>query len=90
MTTATDIAQTALQTAAGLAPTLAATDPRVAAIVALSPLALQLLQMATQAQQAGLLTPEQLAAMWTDVGAGLQSTHAQWAAMNAADAAARA
>jgi hypothetical protein len=85
---ANTIATTALQTAASLAPTLAATDPKVAAIVALAPVAIQLLQSATQLQQAGVLPPEQLAALFASIGTGIQSTHDQWAAMNAADAAA--
>jgi hypothetical protein len=81
------VAQTALATALNLAPTLAAADPKVAAIVALAPLAVELLQSATKAQQAGILPPEQLAALFASIGQGIQSTHQQWASMNAADAA---
>lgn len=79
--------QTALQTAAAVIPVVAAADPRVAAIVGLAPLALDLLQKAMQAQQAGLLPADQLAALFASVGAGIQSTHNAWAQMNAADAA---
>lgn len=79
------IGATALQTAAALAPQLAASDPKVAAVVALAPLALQLLQTATAAQQAGLLSDAQLAGLFASIGSGIQSTHAQWAALNAAD-----
>lgn len=85
-TTAETIGATALQTAAALAPQLAAADPKVAAVVALAPLALQLLQTATAAQQAGLLSDAQLAGLFASIGSGIQSTHAQWAALNAADA----
>lgn len=83
------LATTILQTAASLAPALAATDPKVAAVVALAPVALQLLQSATQLQQAGVLPAEELASLFASIGRGIQSTHDQWAAMNAADAAAR-
>jgi hypothetical protein len=79
--------QTALQTAAAVIPAVAAADPRVAAIVGLAPLALDLLQKAMQAQQAGLLPADQLAALFASVGTGIQSTHNAWAQMNAADAA---
>lgn len=82
-----NIAQTVLQTAAAMAPTLAAGDPKVAAIVMLAPVALQLLQSATQLQQAGVLPPEQLAGLFASIGRGIQSTHDEWAAMNAAEAA---
>lgn len=86
-TTVQTVAQTALQTAAAILPALASTDPKLAAAVALAPLAVDLLQKATAAQQAGLLPPEQLAALFASIGQGIQSTHSQWAAMNAADAA---
>lgn len=90
MSQAQDIVETAVQTVGALAPTLAAADPRVAAVVALAPLAIQLLDAATKAQQAGVIPPEQLAGLFLSVGQGIQSTHVQWAAMNAADAAAKA
>ena len=85
--TAQTVAQTALQTAAAILPALASTDPKLAAVVALAPLAVDLLQKATAAQQAGLLPADQLAALFASIGQGIQSTHAQWAQMNAADAA---
>jgi acyl-CoA reductase-like NAD-dependent aldehyde dehydrogenase len=88
MTPIQSAAQTALQTAASLAPALAAGDPRVAAIASLAPLALTLLQAATNAQQAGLIPPEQLAGLFASIGRSVQSTHDEWAAMNAAEAAA--
>lgn len=80
-------AETALQTAVSLSPLLAAGSPQVAAVVALAPVAIQLLQSAMQLQQAGVLPPEQLAALFASIGQGIQSTHNQWATMNAADAA---
>lgn len=85
-TEAQTIAQTALSTAATLAPQLAAADPRVAAVVALTPIAIQLLQTALAARQAGLISDEQLAALWASSSQNIQSTHAQWQAMNAAAA----
>lgn len=86
-TTVQTVAQTALQTAAALAPSLSAADPKIAAVVVLAPLALRLLQTATEAQQAGLMSSQQLADLWASTNHGIQSTHDQWAAMNAADAA---
>lgn len=86
-TTAETIGATALQTAAAVLPALAAADPKVAAVVALAPLAVDLLQKATAAQQAGLLPADQLAALFASIGQGIQSTHNQWQAMSAADAA---
>jgi hypothetical protein len=76
------IANAALQTAA----VVAATDPKAATIVALAPVALNFLQAATQLQQAGLMTPEQLASLFASIGSGIKSTHDRWAALNAADA----
>lgn len=87
MSQAQDIATTALQTAVALAPTLVAADPKVAAITAAATLGLNLLQAATAAQQAGMIPADQLSALFLAVGQGIQSTHLQWAAMNAADAA---
>ena len=82
------IASTALQSALAVAPALAAADPKIAAVVALAPVAIQLLQSATTLQQAGVLPAVQLASLFASIGQGIQSTHDQWAAMNAADAAA--
>lgn len=82
-TEAENIAGAALQTAVALAPTLAAADPRVAAVA----LGIELMQKAMQANEAGLLPTEQLANLFASIGSGVQSTHNAWAAMNAADAA---
>jgi hypothetical protein len=87
-TQAGTIANTVLQTTATLAPVLAAADPKIAAVVALAPAAIQLLQSAVTLQQAGVLPPAQLASLFASIGQGIQSTHDQWVAMNAADAAA--
>jgi hypothetical protein len=89
-TTGQTVLDTALQTAGAVGSALAATDPKVAAVVALAPLAIQLLQSATAAQQAGLIPAEQLAGLFASIGTGIQSTHDQWVAMNRADAAAAA
>lgn len=78
--------------AAGVAQSLAAAAPALAAgtgaatIVALAPVALQFLDAATKLQQAGVLPPDQLAALFASVGQGIQSTHDRWIAMNEADA----
>lgn len=81
------VAETALTTAANLVPTLASADPKVAAVVALTPLALQLLQVASAARDAGLISDDQLSAAWVSSSQRIQSAHNQWTAMNAADAA---
>jgi hypothetical protein len=88
MTTQTEaIAAGVVQSIEAAAPVLAAGSQQVAAVVALAPVAIQLLQSATQLQQAGVLPPEQLAALFTSIGQGIQLTHDQWQRMNAADAA---
>jgi hypothetical protein len=68
----------------GIAAAGAVSNPGVASAVALAPLAIQFMQTALQLQQAGAMSPEQLAALFSSVGSGIQSTHARWAAMNAA------
>lgn len=84
------VTSTALQTAEVLAPSIlaavAASDPRVAAVAQFAPVALQLLQSAIQLQQAGVISSTELASMFGSIGNGIQSTHLQWAAMNAAEA----
>lgn len=79
--------QTAVQTAEALAPailaTAAAADPRAAVALQLAPVAIQAMQSALQLAQAGAMTPEQLAALWQTVGAGVQKAHSDWEAMNA-------
>lgn len=88
MTTQTEaVAAGVLQSLGAAGAVVAGTNPEVAAVVALAPVAIQLLQSAMQLQQAGVLPPEQLAALFASIGQGIQSTHNQWAAMNAADAA---
>lgn len=86
-TTSQVIAETALQTAVALAPTLAAADPKVAAVVALAPVAIQFLQYGMQLQQAGVIPSDQLAALFASIGTGIQSAHSSWQQMNALDAA---
>lgn len=86
MTTQTEaIASGVLQAVQAAAPALAAGSAGAATVVALAPIALQLLDAATKAQQAGLLPPEQLAALFASIGQGIQSTHNRWAAMNATE-----
>jgi hypothetical protein len=70
--------------AAGAAGVMAATNPKAAAIVALAPLVVQFLDSATKLQQAGVIPPEQLAALFASIGQGVQKTHDEWAAMDAA------
>ena len=86
---------TVLSTAESMAPSIlsaglaiaGATSPQGAAIVALAPIAMKLLDSAIQLQKAGAMTPEELAQLFATVGRGIADTHAQWAAMDAADAA---
>lgn len=82
------IGATALSTAAALAPALAVLDPKAAAIADVARIALTFLQSASQLQQAGVIPAVQLANLFASVGSGILSAHAQWGAMNAADAAA--
>jgi hypothetical protein len=88
------VADTVKQTVEALAPTILAagiaSNPNTAAIASLAPVALQFLQSATALQQAGALSPEQLAYMFSSMGQGIQTTHDKWAAMDVADAAALA
>jgi hypothetical protein len=78
---------TAIQVAAALAPVVGASSPQGAAVVALAPIALDLLNAAVKAQSVGLMTADQLAQWFSTVGANIQSTHNEWIAMDAADAA---
>lgn len=79
MTTQTDILQGVAQ---GLVTAGSISNPGVASAVMLAPLAIQFMQMGLQLQQAGAMTPEQLAALFATVGVGIQSTHDRWTAMN--------
>jgi len=80
------IGSTVLQTVEALAPTIlaagSAANPQVAAVVALAPIALAFLQSATQLEQAGAMTPAQLASLFLSVGQGVQSTHDKWLSLN--------
>lgn len=86
---------TAISTAESMAPEIlsaglaiaGATSPQGAVIAALAPVALKLLDSAIQLQKAGAMTPQQLADLFAVVGKGISDTHAQWATMDAADAA---
>lgn len=78
------IANTALQTALAVAQALATTNPKVAAAMALAPLVSELLTSVEKMQQAGTLTPEALADLFTSIGQGVKATHDEWTAMNAA------
>lgn len=74
-----------LQVAGALAPALAATGPQGAAVAALAPVALTFLQAAITLQQANAMSEVDLATLFAKVGAGIASSHAQWAAMDAAE-----
>lgn len=93
MSTTTDnlqaIGATALQTAAALAPALAALDPKAAAIAEIVDEALTFLQSAAKLHQAGVIPDVQLANLFSSIGNGVLTAHAQWGAMNAAAAAAK-
>jgi hypothetical protein len=81
------VAATTLQTALAVAQVLAATNPKLAAAIAIEPFIVQLVESVEQMQQAGTLTPAALADLFARIGAGIQSTHDTWATMNAADTA---
>lgn len=78
------IADTALKTAEAMIPAMLLANPSVAKAAEVVPLAIQLLQTASQLQQAGAMTEDQLAALFSQIGLGIQSTHAKWTAMNSA------
>ena len=78
---------TAIQVATALAPIVGTSSPQGAAIVALAPIALDLLNAAAKAHSVGLMTDAQLAALFASVGVSIASTHAEWVSMDAADAA---
>lgn len=83
-TTTQTIASTALQTALAVAQALAITNPKLAAAMALAPFLEQLAEAVEQMQQAGTLTPEALAQLFANIGTGIQATHDEWIALNAA------
>lgn len=86
-TTAQAIATTALQTALVIAQAHAATNPKLAAALALAPLVEKLIESVEAMQKAGTLTPAALADLFASIGQGVAATHDEWNAMNAADAA---
>ncbi len=73
-------------TVATVAPALlaiaSAADPKVAGAMQLAPLAIQALQSLSQLAQAGVMTPDQLAQMFAQIGQGIQTTHNAWKAMD--------
>jgi len=76
-----DITQTALSTAEAMLPTiLTAANPGAASALTLAPVAIQLLQAAMQFQQAGGMTPDQLAAMFATIGSNIKTAHNAWIA----------
>jgi len=76
--------QTALSTAEAMLPQIlmaagaVSGNPAVASAVALAPVAMQILNSAMQIQQAGAMTPEQLAGLFATIGANLKAAHNQW------------
>lgn len=81
------IAASALQTALAVAQVLAATNPKLAAAMALAPFIEQLVESVEAMQQAGTLTPDSLATLFASIGQGVKATDDEWTAMNAAAAA---
>ena len=78
------IEKTVISTLEAATPALLATaSPAAASAAALAPIALQFLQSAMQVQNAGLMTPDQLAAEFATIGQQVAATHAQWALLNA-------
>lgn len=71
---------TALQTAAAMA----AVNPKAAAVVALAPVIVQMLDSVEKMQAAGTLTPDNLQSLFASVSASIQSTHDEWVKMNGA------
>ena len=86
MTDSDVVADTVAETLKQMAPALIGAavlkNPSAAEV---APLVLQLLQLATQLHSVGTMTDQQLADLFASVGAGVQTTHNAWVAMNAAD-----
>jgi len=78
------IGETVLKTAGAMIPAMLLANPAAGKAAEVVPLAIQLLQTASQLQQAGAMTEDQLAALFSQIGQGIQSTHSKWVAMNAA------
>lgn len=71
---------TAIQTAEAITPVaLASANPEVALVAKLAPVAIQALQSAMQLSEAGAMTPDQLASLFSAIGAGIKTTHDVWA-----------
>ncbi len=70
---------TAVVAAAGAS---AAANPASAVITALAPVALQLIQAATQMQAANAMSAQELQDMWTQVAAGITQAQSAWNTMN--------
>ena len=92
--TAQGAAQTVIATAEELVPVALGAAAAAGGVggadtalaVKLAPIALQMLQSAFQLSQAGALSPAQLAALFSQIGSGIQQTHNQWEALNQASA----
>lgn len=88
---ASDQLNQAAQTAEQLAPAAIAVasiaaaasgNPEAIAAVKVAPIAIAALQSLTQLANVGALSQEQLAQMFADVGASVQTSHSAWAAMD--------
>lgn len=77
-----DTLQQAESTAAQLAPLAGLISPQAATVAALAPIAIDMLNSAVKLTQAGAMTQDQLAGLFQTIGQGIQSTHAQWTALN--------
>lgn len=85
MTDLTTISGVNSSFSADIAPALsvaAIADPSIAAALQLAPVAIQLLQTAQQLSQAGVMSPAQLAALFAQIGSGIQATHTAWEQAN--------
>jgi type VI protein secretion system component VasF len=76
------ISSTVLATGEALLPTLlvGAGVGQVSSVAVLLPAALSLLNTAQQLTSAGMMTQEQLAQLFTTIGANIQASHTAWVA----------
>jgi len=74
--------QQAETTAAQLAPLAGLISPQAATIAAIAPIAIDMLNSAVKLTQAGAMTQDQLAQLFLTIGAGIQTTHDKWSALN--------
>lgn len=73
-----NIVDTVIETAKTVAPIIAVSDPKAAAIIDVAIPAVKLLQQVIEMNQIGVVTDKALADMFADVGASVLANHVKW------------